>query len=317
MKSKRAMVLLICSVVLGAGFIVYDNLVDPALVRLKNSKRELDKVVKELAKIQTEITTEKALRDNLLGIRIEVSKRDGQMVQKKLVDMFQKIGRPEPRMEMLPEARMKSDYFSERPFKIEGETSLESAARSLFELAYYADYFRVRRPTLTGAGLGFAKIQFSLTGSALMAVQKAGAGKADPAGLKLPDRPGLDKFREIWVKNIFSPHASLLKGEEKPVIRTTEIKPPPQAKRFDVRLTSIAITDDGKVIAAIEATSRPLAWVRKGDKYGKYYITDIVKGASDGELEAKDQVVMVRGKEEKILKLGEVVGLLSDEEKDP
>ncbi len=304
MNNPRVRIMALVVGALAAVYLLDQVILGPLLSRWDRVDKALANVQGDLNKVNAELATEKALRAKITGVRAELAKRDEAKVQGQLVKILDGIGRSSLKANIRnsPESK-KTDNFSEVTFTFDGEGPIESVSRLLYELTYFKDYFKIRKPTFTSRESG--KVQFSFTGSALMS--KSPGSAAGASGLAHPDKPALQKFKPIGEKNIFAPHESAV-----PVSKRPEKKHDP--RKVDVRMSSIVAGSDGPE-ALLESQGK-YTWVKKGDKYGKYTVVEVRKQSAQSSAGARDEVVLSRGKSQVTLKLDETGRLLHDDESD-
>lgn len=280
-------------------------LVEPALTRLDGATRRLENTNRQLQRVNVELAQESVLKQKIAGIRLELSKRDEAKIQKDLNTILGRLGRPN--LKSVPEKK-KTDNFSEVQYTIDGDGSISEVSKLVYELSYIKDYFKLHVKSLRSRGGG--RVDFSLGGSALMA--KAPVNPAPGlSGLHMPERKPESSFSGIASKNIFAPHASLVKEEKRPP------PPPPRRSRreVDVKMTAIVTADNGQPEALLESQGKSL-WVKKGDKFGKYTVTDVIKNTPGPDGVLRDHVILDRGKSHVTIKYGETAKLLHDDEDD-
>lgn len=299
MNHPRTRLLLIVIGILAGAYLFDVVLIEPALTRLDAANKNLEKANKQLQNVNTQLAQENALRQKINGIRLEVSKRDEAKVQKSLNDILAKVGRPN--LKSVPEKK-KTDNFSEVLYTIDGEGHIDEVAKLIYDLTYLKDYFKLHVKSMRGRGGN--RVDFSLTGSALM-----GKAPANPtpglSGLVMPERPREDKYRPIASRNIFSPPG---------VKEKVDVPRPRDPRKVDVKVTAIVMTEGGPEVL-LESQGKS-TWVKKGDKFNKYTVTDIVKQGAGADGVLKDQIVLDRGKSHVTIKYGETGRILHEDERD-
>jgi hypothetical protein len=302
----RARILLI---VIGAllGLYLLDQIVvEPILDSLNQAQEGLARARTALQKVDRELSEKSALQQKILAVRSELARRDKQKIDKALSEVVDRISGLKANIRSSPESK-RSDNFSELQFVIDGDGTIEAVEKMMYELTYFKDYFRVRRPVIAAREPG--RVNFTLTGSALTANGAVAPSKG--TGMMLPDKPPLKKYEPIHANNVFAPHPSLIPKPEKPPAKPDKPRDP---KKVDARISGIVI-ENGQPAALLEIQGKKPLWVKKGDSVGKYTIVDIVKSGG-GPADPADEVILERGKKKVTIRYGETARLLHDDEED-
>jgi hypothetical protein len=291
--NPRVKILVIAVAALAVGYILDQVLIEPLVNRLSAANKALANAQKELNDINSKLAIRQPLQRKIDAVRAEVAKRDVAKIQSSVARIVGKMN-----SHSAPE-KPRTKNFSELEFAIEGDGTIETVVRTLYDLTYHQDYLRVRKPTLTARENG--RIHLTLTASVLMAKAPA---KAEGGGLSFPDRPSFDKFKMVVEKNIFQPFG---------VVVAPPTAPTPPKRTVEVRASGFVMMD-GVPVAILESQGKS-TFVKKGDKYGKYSVVEVKKQDAQSQVGEKDQVTLARDKGKPVvIHFDETVKILHEDE---